>query len=79
MNNNKTIWITGASSGIGEACAYKFAKEKVNLILTATREEKLIEVKEKCIRFGSKCTILTYDLTDLENIDNLTLHTEESI
>lgn len=72
MNNNKTIWITGASSGIGEACAYKFAKEKVNLILTATREEKLIEVKEKCIRFGSKCTILTYDLTDLENIDNLT-------
>lgn len=72
MNNNKTIWITGASSGIGEACAYKFAKEKVNLILTATREEKLIEVKEKCIRFGSKCTILPYDLTDLENIDNLT-------
>lgn len=72
MNNNKTIWITGASSGIGEACAYQFAKEKVNLILTATREEKLIEVKEKCIRFGSKCTILPYDLTDLENIDNLT-------
>ncbi|HBG57804.1 MAG TPA: short-chain dehydrogenase, partial [Porphyromonadaceae bacterium] len=36
MLNNKTIWITGASSGIGEACAYLWAKspEKVNLILT---------------------------------------------
>ena len=35
MQNNKTIWITGASSGIGEASAYLFAKEKANLILTA--------------------------------------------
>jgi len=36
MKNGKTIWITGASSGIGEACAYLWAKEKANLILTAT-------------------------------------------
>ena len=30
MQNNKTIWITGASSGIGEASAYQFAKRKAN-------------------------------------------------
>lgn len=72
MQNNKTIWITGASSGIGEACAYLFAKEKANLILTATREDKLKEVREKCISLGSKCEILPYDLSDLENIDSLT-------
>ncbi len=41
MPANKTIWITGASSGIGEACAHQFAREKANLILTATRAERL--------------------------------------
>lgn len=71
MQNNKTIWITGASSGIGEACAYLFAEEKANLILTATREEKLKEVQSKCISLGSKCEILPYDLSDLENINSL--------
>ncbi len=72
MQNNKTIWITGASSGIGEASAYLFAKEKANLILTATREDKLKEVQQKCISQGAQCKILPYDLSDLENIDELT-------
>ena len=72
MQNNKTIWITGASSGIGEASAYQFAKEKANLILTATREDKLNEVQQKCIILGAKCKVLPYDLSDLENIDELT-------
>ena len=72
MQNNKTIWITGASSGIGEASAYQFAKEKANLILTATREDKLNEVQQKCINLGAKCKVLPYDLSDLENIDELT-------
>lgn len=72
MLNNKTIWITGASSGIGEACAYLFAKDKANLILTATRTDKLKEVQNKCINIGAKCEILPYDLSDLDNIDELT-------
>lgn len=72
MQNNKTIWITGASSGIGEASAYQFAKEKANLILTATREDKLNEVRQKCISLGAQCKVLPYDLSDLENIDELT-------
>jgi short-subunit dehydrogenase len=72
MQNNKTIWITGASSGIGEASAYQFAKEKARLILTSTREDKLTEVQQKCIRLGAQCQVLPYDLSDLENIDKLT-------
>jgi NADP-dependent 3-hydroxy acid dehydrogenase YdfG len=39
--NHKTILITGASAGIGEACAHIFAKAGANLILTARREERL--------------------------------------
>lgn len=72
MQKNNTIWITGASSGIGEACAYLWAKEKANLILTATREERLKEVQEKCIKLGARCEVLPYDLSNLDGIDALT-------
>lgn len=68
---NKTIWITGASSGIGEACAYLFAKEKARLIITGTREPKLIEVKKKCLALGGRCEVLPYDLSDLSRISGL--------
>lgn len=72
MMKRKTIWITGASSGIGEACAYLYAERQTNLILTATRIERLAEVREKCIALGAQCTILPYDLSDLNHIDELT-------
>jgi len=68
---NKTVWITGASSGIGEACAILFAKDKANLILTATRVDALKIIQEKCIQLGAKCEILPYDLSDLEGIPAL--------
>lgn len=72
MVQNKTIWITGASSGIGEACAYQFAREKANLILTATRNDRLAEVRQECMRLGARCEILPYDLSELTQIDSLT-------
>ncbi len=72
MHHPKTIWITGASSGIGEACAYRFASEKVNLILTATRADRLAMVQQECIRLGAQCELLPCDLSRLEQIDELT-------
>ena len=41
---NKAVVITGASSGIGEASAIKFAKMGANVVLVARRKEKLLEV-----------------------------------
>jgi len=41
---NKTIWITGASAGIGEALAKALAIEGANLVLTARREDELNRV-----------------------------------
>ena len=42
--NNKVIWITGGSSGIGKALAYKFANEGWQVALSARREELLNEI-----------------------------------
>lgn len=65
----KTIWITGASSGIGEAIALEYAKERNTLVLSARREEALQEVKRKCEKLGSKAVVIPLDLASAESIE----------
>lgn len=62
----KTALITGATSGIGEACARKFAKGGYNLILTARRAEKLAEIKAQLEAEGTKVRTLAFDVRDAE-------------
>ena len=66
---NKVVWITGASSGIGEALAYKFSKEKYNVIISSRNEIALEKVKEQCI-FSENIKILPLDLEDLDSLNN---------
>ena len=49
----QVVWITGASSGIGENLAYQLARAGCRLILSARREKLLQEVKQKCITQGN--------------------------
>ena len=60
----KIALITGATSGIGEACARKFAEGGYNLILTARRAEKLAEIKAQLEAKGTKVRTLVFDVRD---------------
>ena len=67
-----SVWITGASSGIGEACACSYAAEGARLVLTSSSAERLEKVAVKCRGLGaSDVTVLPYDLSSTDDIDTL--------
>ncbi|MEY4905624.1 MAG: hypothetical protein RLZZ292_3439, partial [Bacteroidota bacterium] len=57
MFQNKRIWITGASSGIGEALAMAFAEQGANLILSARNEGELQRVRAACSKNAKEITV----------------------
>lgn len=60
----KTILITGATSGIGEACARKFAAMGSNLILNGRNEDKLERLKQELTALGIEVLTLPFDVRD---------------
>ncbi|KAJ2705985.1 hypothetical protein FB645_001962 [Coemansia sp. IMI 203386] len=60
--NEKQEKVTGASSGIGEACAYQFAAAGANVILTARRADRLCEVQNKISASWPKVSVHTATL-----------------
>ncbi|MBC8343988.1 MAG: SDR family oxidoreductase [Bacteroidetes bacterium] len=66
---NKIVWVTGASSGIGEGIAYSLANEKANLIISAPDMENLEQVRDKCMNKGARCQAVFLDLGDKESIN----------
>jgi short-subunit dehydrogenase len=66
---NKVVWITGASSGIGEALAYALAEKGARIILSARRKEELQRVKGNCPASAQpNVLVLPLDLTQPETL-----------
>ena len=66
---NKTIIITGASSGIGEATAHKLASHGANVVLMARSEDKLNELQKAITNNGGKAIVATGDVTSKDDFD----------
>ena len=65
----KTILITGATSGFGKACAYAFARESHRLILTGRRAERLkTEADALNTMYGVEVLTLNFDVRDREAV-----------
>lgn len=66
------VWITGASSGIGEAVAYRYASGGERLILTSSSQAALEKVAEECVRRGAAdVRVMPYDFRRPEGLESL--------
>lgn len=66
---NKVAIVTGASDGIGKQVAFKLAEQSVSLALIARNEDRLNEVKTKCLELGSsKVECYSSDISDEEKV-----------
>ena len=63
------IWLTGASSGIGECLAYKLNKLGAKLILSARSDEQLYRVSAAC-KNGPSAHVLPLDLQKADSLKN---------
>lgn len=67
---NRTVFITGASSGIGKACAEQFAKLGSNLIITARRLDRLnTTAMELSAKYGVQCLPIQLDVRNHEQVE----------
>ncbi len=69
--SNKNIWIIGASSGIGEACAKHFSKNGANLILSARRLDALKALAASCASSSigpSHIQVVAMDVDDSHSV-----------
>ena len=63
---NKTVFITGATSGIGLGCAHKFADNGDRLILNGRNVKKLESIRQELQAKGTDVLILAFDVRDRE-------------
>ena len=68
---SKIVFITGATSGFGKACAEKFASEGYQCILNGRREDRLMNLKAELEnKYNTSSRLLPFDVQDQENVFN---------
>ncbi|MFE0738834.1 MULTISPECIES: glucose 1-dehydrogenase [Streptomyces] len=74
---NKVVLITGASSGIGAAAAYVFAREGASVVLAARREERIAALAAELNDKGFKASAVVCDVTRAEDARRAVAHATE--
>jgi NADP-dependent 3-hydroxy acid dehydrogenase YdfG len=75
---SKIALITGATAGIGEACASLFAQQNYDLILTGRRTERLDTLAKRLVsEYGIRVNILTMDVRIKEEVEKLETLSED--
>ena len=69
---NKVVVITGASSGIGEASAIKFAEKNAKVVLVARRREKLLQVQKEISRHTDSTLVCQCDVSNKLQVKEMT-------
>ncbi|GAA3942681.1 SDR family oxidoreductase [Streptomyces gulbargensis] len=77
MLENKVVLITGASSGIGAAAAYVFAREGASVVLAARREERIAALAAELNDKGFKASAVVCDVTRAEDARRAVAHATE--
>lgn len=76
--NDKVVIITGASSGIGRALAYAFARRAAKVVLVARREERLRAVQREIAPYTSDTLVIPADLSDADQLEQVVSRTLEA-
>jgi len=74
---DKVIIVTGASSGIGRACAFEFANNSAKIVLASRRGEELIKIENKIIEKGGQAFSIVTDVRKIDDCQNLINKTVE--
>ncbi len=67
----KKVWITGASSGIGEALVYEFARRGARIVISSNDSAGLDRVKAACLDRSPNVTCAPFDLSETSEIESL--------
>ena len=77
--NNQIVWVTGASSGIGKACAESWARRGATVVLSARKAETLDAVAAPLRDNGADVHVVTLDLSNSDSLQAVAQHVEEKI
>ncbi len=75
----KRILLTGASSGIGEAAAEKFARRGATVVVVARRKDLLDDLADRILAAGGDALAIDCDLSDVDGVDALAARVEKEI
>ena len=68
---DKNIFVTGAASGMGKACALKFAQSGANVAMADIDEERLKEAEKEAAQYGTRIKSYILDVSDGQQVDRV--------